>query len=339
MVQDPALLFDATRQLVKFSAGHDASGSQNSHGVIVNPGVRRKERKGAGAKLADASTKAAEEVAPKVKAEPQAAAESSKAKAETPSSSAAAKKSIPSLKRGGSSGIMESFAKAAAKPKKKETPQPATPSGAAEEESSTRAMSDDGEDDAELLPKPRSGAGRKSRKDREEELRRMMDDNEDEDEEPEVKADSPDEEPVEEEPVEEEPGPPEAEKEELAEMVSVSTGDGRRRGKRRVMRKKQIMDEQGYLGKYTRVVLCDFTLTIFEQSRFKNLAGNLSRRTNLRRLPSLNQPARLRRPKLARRRRAAGLARRKVVRGTSCLSSPRSDEAACKVPSRVLLFN
>ncbi|EOO03850.1 putative dna polymerase subunit cdc27 protein [Phaeoacremonium minimum UCRPA7] len=80
----------------------------------------------------------------------------------------------------------------------------------------------------------------KSRKEREEALRRMMDD-EDEEEEPEEKADSPMEEPV------EEPPAPEPEKEaEPTEVVS-STGDGRRRGKRRIMRKKQILDDQGYL--------------------------------------------------------------------------------------------
>ena len=167
---------------------------------------------------------------------------------ETPASSATGKKPTPSLSRGGSGGIMQAFAKGAAKPKKQQGSQPATPSGA--EDNSNLALSDDGEDDSELMPKPTSGsARRKSRKEREEELRQMMeeDDDGDDDGEAEDKADTPMEDV--EEPPEDVPEPqPDPVKAEAAEVISASSGDGRRRGKRRVMRKKQVMDEQGYLG-------------------------------------------------------------------------------------------
>jgi DNA polymerase delta subunit 3 len=152
---------------------------------------------------------------------------------------------MPALKRGGSagSGIMQAFGKAAAaKAKKAETAQPTTPSG---DDSSMHPLSDDGEDDTEMVPKPtvREGPARKSKKEREEDLRRMMEEEEDEGEEADEKADTEIEEPVEEPPAEE----AEPEREEPSEIVSVG-GDGRRRGRRRVMRKKQILDDQGYLG-------------------------------------------------------------------------------------------
>ena len=159
---------------------------------------------------------------------------------------------------------MQSFAKAASKPKKEKPSQPAAPSAA--EDSSMQVLSDDGEDDSAPMPEPKeSDAARKSRKDRQEELRRMME--EDSEEEPE-KEDTPMEEPEEETPV---PEPEKQEEPEPAEVVS-STGDGRRRGKRRVMKKKTVMDEQGYLGKLLHLtfetqdqILMMDTVTVQEQ--------------------------------------------------------------------------
>lgn len=154
------------------------------------------------------------------------------------------KKPPSSMKRGGSGGLMQAFAKA--KPKKKV--EVAAPS------QTDTAMSDDGEDDSEAVPAPKNAeptdgaAGRKSRKEREEELKRMMEEDDDDVEEEKEREDTPIEEP-EEEP-EEAPAPEvPKEPEEPAEVISASTGDGRRRGRKRVMRKKQVMDDQGYLGK------------------------------------------------------------------------------------------
>ncbi|GAB1319052.1 CDC27 protein [Madurella fahalii] len=240
--KDVALLVDAANQVL----GLPVSDDQKNLAVITNPRARRRERKGAGVKAAAAATasvKAQTEPAPvpaKVKEEskPTQLAQSS---AEKASSAAPTKKPAPSLKRGGSSGIMQAFSKATNKVKKEPgTSQPPTPGG---DESSVQPMSDDGEDDSEMpQPKPRVASGSKSRKQREEELRRMMEEDDDDEEEASEKAE---EEPAE-EPMEEEPPTPEPAKPEESEVITASS-NGRRRGKRRVMRKKQIMDDQGYL--------------------------------------------------------------------------------------------
>ena len=78
---------------------------------------------------------------------------------------------------------------------------------------------------------------------------------ESEDEEVKDKEDTPMEEP---EP-ELEPPAPEPEKEEPTEVVA-SSGDGRRRGKRKVMKARRFLDEEGNMGKLfgdVCVVACD----------------------------------------------------------------------------------
>lgn len=233
--------------------------------------MRRRERKGVAAKTtaAPAVDRTVKQEPKAVKSDPRAALSkafaSAKPKSEVkeeakpeiapaesgkPAPGAENKKPTPALKRGGSntSSIMQAFSKAATKVKRAETSQPATPSG---DDSSAQPMSDDGEDDSEMpQPVPRGAASRKTRKEREEELRRMMDadddeDDEDEDDASEKRAESPVEEPMDE--TADEPEAPEPAPAEPAEVVTTST-DGRRRGKRKVMRKKQVMDEQGYLG-------------------------------------------------------------------------------------------
>ena len=258
-LQDYALLSKVAEDALSLP-GDDLS---RQSPAIVNPRVRRRDRdssflRSMGLAPSSATSKAKQEqkaAVPKpaaasapVKEEPTAAttAKSAPEAAKATAAAAPAKKSAPALKRGGSSnaGIMAAFSKATTKAaaKKESTPQPAAAAPAVED----HAMSDDGEDDSELPPpKPRAVSGRKSKREREEELRRMMEeDEEDEEEDAKSRAESPDE-PAE-DPVEEQPAAEPA-KEEPAEVVSTS-GDGRRRGKRKVMRKKQIMDDQGYLG-------------------------------------------------------------------------------------------
>jgi len=239
--------------------------------AIKNSRVRRRERKGVGAKVSAASiarnvkqeakpvlstSSKPTPVAPKVKEASKPAQPSTDS--DKLSTSAASKKAPPVLKRGGSSnsGIMQAFSKAATKVKKdKGVSQPATPSG--DDSSLHPTLSDDGEDDQEMpQPKIRATAGRKSRKEREEELRRMMDDDDEEEEGQEDKAATPGEELEEEEPLEEPVAP--KSQEEPAEVVTTA-GDGRRRGKRRITRKKQIMDEQGYLGWCSLSLCCVIT--------------------------------------------------------------------------------
>ncbi|CAK7211251.1 CDC27 protein [Sporothrix eucalyptigena] len=194
-----------------------------------------------------------------VKEEPNSGASSPKpaadnASAETKKPVAAASSSAaapPGLKRAGSSGgggIMQAFAKgaSAAKPKKKE-PIPVVKKP--EDEDTTMGMSDDGGDDGDddILPKAQQVTGGKSHQQRQEELRKMMeedddDDAEDEKNEEDEREDTPMED-IEENPAETAP----AKDEGPSEVVAASSGDGRRRGKRRVMRKKMIEDKDGYL--------------------------------------------------------------------------------------------
>jgi DNA polymerase delta subunit 3 len=248
-----ALLADAANQVLTLDAGDD----QKSLVPIINPRVRRRERRGAGAKAGAATTikpqakPAFSKPAPpptsaKVKEEPK-AAQPVQETADKASSSGPAKKPVPALKRGASSGIMQAFSKAAAKPAKpKKEAEVTSPAALSSGDASVQPMSDDGEDDEEMpQPKPRSASGFKSKKQREEELRRMMEeDDEEEEEEASDKAETPAEEPM-----DEEPPAPEPAKEEETEVVTASA-NGRRRGKRRVMRKKQLMDDQGYLGMF-----------------------------------------------------------------------------------------
>ncbi|KAJ6443127.1 DNA polymerase subunit Cdc27 [Purpureocillium lavendulum] len=176
--------------------------------------------------------------------------ESSDFASKNPPTSSSSGKNPPSTssKRGGPGGIMHSFAKAASKPPSKATPPPK------KEDDTSMALSDDGEaDDADIPaakgPSAEAGVARRTRKEREEELRRMMEeDDEDDKNEHSDKSDEEMEDVVEPEPemVPEAPAEEKPEEKEPAEVVS-STGDGRRRGKRRIMKKKRILDDQGYM--------------------------------------------------------------------------------------------
>ncbi|KAI0127164.1 DNA polymerase subunit Cdc27 [Xylariales sp. AK1849] len=242
-LKDLQLLADTARSVNNMSVVDESPGSVEVYGAISNPGVRKRERKGAMPKpapvvKAEPKPLVKQEAKAVVEDEPKAAqpapARETKAPVKTTKKGAA----VPGLKRQSSSGIGQMFAKAAANPKKPAAkPTSETPSAP-----ESPALSDEGEDDSEMLDvKPDTTEAGKARKTRQAELRRMMDES---DEEPEAKVDSPVEELI-----EEEPSPPEPEpkaEEGPAEIVS-STGDGRKRGRRRVTKKKQVMDDQGYL--------------------------------------------------------------------------------------------
>jgi DNA polymerase delta subunit 3 len=159
---------------------------------------------------------------------------------------------------------MQSFAKAAARPAKPKT-------APKKEEDTAMALSDDGEaDDSDIVatsskskPVVDSEDIKRKRQEREDALRKMMeDDDEDEKEESDRESEQADEE-MEEAPEPEAEPEPESKKEEKepAEMIS-STGDGRRRGKRRVMKKKRILDDQGYMGKSMLQLFWTMMLTV-----------------------------------------------------------------------------
>lgn len=258
--RDLALLSDMSKALSEYSIKEQ----EPKYGAIVNHHVRRRD-KAARTKAATPSSSKPAKTQPssvksapsaeKVKQEPSATKVKQELAPEPPkegTQSSNVSKPPPSTNRGAPGGIMQSFAKAASKPPKPK-PQP-------KEEGTSMALSDDGEaDDEDIIPSKKTDkdndTGRKSRKEREEELRRMMeeDEDEDEDEEDDESKERGDEEEAADQEMEEAPDPePEAasqdkQSNEPPEVVA-STENGRRRGKRRVMQKKRILDDQGYMG-------------------------------------------------------------------------------------------
>ena len=162
------------------------------------------------------------------------------------SSEPSSKESIPvpnpsTLKRE-SSSIFKAFAKAKPILKREGTES----SAGAEDGVMTDAVHFDEDDEETYVPpvqKEESTGDRKARKEREAKLRAMMEEDEDEDDEARP-APEPEPEPEEEE--EEMILEHEKPKEEPEPMATVS--GGRRRGKRRVMRKRTVKDDKGYLG-------------------------------------------------------------------------------------------
>ncbi|KAK0755737.1 hypothetical protein N5P37_011700 [Trichoderma harzianum] len=254
--RDLALLSDVSKSLSEYRKIEDAAKTLDTYGIIANPQARRKDRKGrppipAPAPSTSAPKNVKQEALPTLSkpSQPEKVKQEVKevSSAEATPSSSAGKKPPATLKRGASGGIMQSFAKAAAKPPKpKPEPKP-------KEEDTSMALSDDGEADDEDLPTSKSidlEALKRTRKQREEELMRMMEDADDDIKEAKKEDEQSDEEMEEASEAEPEPEPePEQqskEEKEPAEVIS-NSGDGRRRGKRRVMKKKRILDDQGYM--------------------------------------------------------------------------------------------
>ncbi|KAF9766586.1 hypothetical protein IL306_000994 [Fusarium sp. DS 682] len=259
--KDLSLLSDITTQLAEYSSNGDITEASKKYGVISNPHAKRRERSRPQASASAPSKAVKKEPPTSTKAKQEASVTKPEAKQTKPTKQepsapsskegtpapSGGKKPAPSLKRGASGGIMQSFAKAAARPPK---PKPAPK----KEEDIAMALSDDGEaDDSDIIatkskPAVDSADIKRKRQEREDALRKMMEDDDEEDEEEEEsdKESEQADEDMEEAP---EPEPePEAKKEENepSEVIS-STGDGRRRGRRRVMKKKRILDDQGYM--------------------------------------------------------------------------------------------
>lgn len=180
---------------------------------------------------------------------------------ETPASSTASRPATAAaLKRGNSGSIFASFAKA--KPKEKSESASAASSAAqspvmnAVEDETMKDVSDEEEETPKAKPRARAApkketvkketaVEKKKREEREKKLRDMMDES---DEEP-VKSKSTTPADAAQDDDEDEPekvASPKEEKAEPKEYVEIS--GGRRRGKRRVMKKKTMRDEEGYLG-------------------------------------------------------------------------------------------
>ncbi|PKY05591.1 hypothetical protein P168DRAFT_325934 [Aspergillus campestris IBT 28561] len=163
-----------------------------------------------------------------------------------PASAGAPEKSAPVKKEKGN--LFSSFAKAKPKQKKEESQTPAASGAESVGQNNTEdvVLDDASEEEAEeLFPdsgKSTSTGTRESRKERQSRLRQMMEDDDEE------MADTEEPTEPEPEPVEEESKPidqPPPSKPELKEDVRVQ--GGRRRGKRQVMKKKTVKDDEGYL--------------------------------------------------------------------------------------------
>lgn len=277
VIKDLQAITDANREIVeKFS-----DVSLSSIGGITNKHVRKRKIGGEQARIAAATVAAAKpaikkEEPAKIK-EPVAAAprsrdsffgkrsEPAKTTAKpTPEDSDASTKPAPAktapLKRGNSGSLMASFAKAKPKTKKEDTDSyssaAATPASA-NVDSPIADVSDDEEDTCvppPPKPKAEGESARASEKEREEKLRKMMEESSDEEKEPSAAAtpkSAPDHTPDDEDmemgdanAVEE----PKKKEKETKEYVVVE--NGRRRGKRRVMKRKTTRDAEGYIGMF-----------------------------------------------------------------------------------------
>ncbi|KAH0279131.1 hypothetical protein KCU91_g1958, partial [Aureobasidium melanogenum] len=267
-INDLHILTDCNRAIMAAAINEDLLETYKQYGVIQNPQVKRrsmrnqhhqKQPPAQKATLSNTDTKAAKSMfsSSRPATKKDVSKDTTNSAKSTPDSSqastqastkSAATKTAP-LKREGSS-LFKAFAKAKPKTLSQATESSAEPSpgldSAAKEDEAMHDLSDeeaDDEDAAMLDEGAITEAGGKSKKEREDELRRMMDMEDEPMTDAPTKA-APAEAP---ESAEDEPdSKPEAQtKEEPEETVTVS--DGRRRGRRRVMKKKTVQDEEGYL--------------------------------------------------------------------------------------------
>ncbi|RDL40011.1 Uncharacterized protein BP5553_04351 [Venustampulla echinocandica] len=253
-LKDLQILSDVTREIQELSANDDPLESSAKYGTIVNPRARRRavrrpppaavpvKPEPSKAKPADPKTAPVPKTE-EPKAQPSSAKEFfGKAKEKPKPGNASSKESTPkpppALKRD-SSNFFKAFAKA--KPKEgTDSSAAASPALSAAEDEPMKDVSDDEEETYVPPPQPSKeivDSDRKKRKEREEALRMMMED--DEDEEPVVAEKV--------EAVEEEERPKSKSESVEAKEEPVVAGDGRKRGKRRVMKKKATKNAEGYL--------------------------------------------------------------------------------------------
>lgn len=261
-LSDMQTLTECNRKIAATYASEDPLQAWKQYGTIQNPNVKRRTQKRPPPLTQEIKPKPAPAKAPALEKQATKASESEPDSAKaTPvpekDTDATKKKTAtkPVTTKRQASNIFKSFAKGANKPKKAAStessaaPSPA-PAPAPVEDEPMGGMSDDNADDAVEDEEVEAAAGTgKSKKDRQAELEAMMD-AEDEPMEDAAEGASDEaldapkdevqeevEENVEEEPKEEEP------------KETMTVENGRRRGRRRVMKKKTVKDEEGYLGK------------------------------------------------------------------------------------------
>ncbi|KAI4726943.1 hypothetical protein E4T49_05241 [Aureobasidium sp. EXF-10728] len=264
-INDLQVLTDCNRAIMAASTNEDLLDTYKHCGLIQNPQVKRRSMRNQqhhpqaqNSAPSNLDTKPAKSLFSSTKPATKDVSKSTTTSAKsTPDSSQpstqASAKSAPAktapLKREGSS-LFKAFAKAKPKTLSQATESSVEPSPAidpvANDDETMPDLSDeeaDDEDAAMLDEGAITEAGAKSKKEREDELRRMMD----MEDEPMVDA------PTKAVTTEDSEGAEDGSgskseaqaKEEPEETVTVS--DGRRRGRRRVMKKKTVQDEEGYL--------------------------------------------------------------------------------------------
>jgi DNA polymerase delta subunit 3 len=258
-LSDLSSLSECNRKIAVEYASEDPLLAWKQYGTIQNPNVKRRTQK---RPLPAASAPAPKE-APKPKTTPALEKQTSKASNDSGPDSAKAtpvpekntdatkKKTVtkPATVKRQPTDLFKSFAKGANKAKVASaessaaaSPAPATP---AKEDESMGGMSDDDPDnpieDEEMEVEAGSG---KSKKEREADLKAMMDMDDDPMEDVEEDTDQGAIDTPKESEAEQSQG---AKQEEPKETMTVE--NGRRRGRRRVMKKKTVKDDEGYLGK------------------------------------------------------------------------------------------
>ena len=308
-LSDVNSLTECNRKIAVEYASEDPLLAWKQYGTIQNPNVKRRTQK---RPPPAASAPAIKEV-PKPKPVPALERQPSKASNESGPDSAKAtpvpekntdatkKKTAtkPATVKRQSTDLFKSFARGANKAKAASAESSAAASPAAttpaKEDESMGGMSDDDPDnpveDEELEVEAGSG---KSKKEREADLKAMMDM---EDEPMEDVEDSNDQDAIDTPKESEAEDSQGAKQEEPKETMTVE--NGRRRGRRRVMKKKTVKDDEGYLGESLPVSDLYTTNTNTSQLRERKQRGSPSPRTNLpQRKPSLRQ---LQQPKERRR--------------------------------------
>ncbi|CAL3962730.1 unnamed protein product [Diplocarpon coronariae] len=273
-LKDLQILSDITREIQVLCLNEDALESAPKYGTILNPNVKRRPTRRpppiaeapAPIKTQPPKPKIPE---PKEDAKPSrqesknsqlstaakdffAKGKETKSKDKAKQAASSSKESTQNpqnLKRDNSS-IFKSFTKANSKPKREGTDSSAvdSPALSAAEDSPMRDTEDDDDEEDTYVAAPAPSkktveSDRKSRKEREAALKKMMEDDSEEIVEPKAKRQK-SEEVVEKEKKREEESESVESKE---EMPSVTVSDARRRGRRRVMKKKTVKDDEGYL--------------------------------------------------------------------------------------------
>lgn len=254
---DLQTLGECARRVIVDYATEDPLEKWAQYGVIQNPNVWRRTRKGQ--PVPPPAVTVSEPVAKKATAEA--------VKKEEPSSSIEDKKPStaakptdtkppPTLKRDRSS-IMSSFARTQApkKPAAAAAPEPDPEPALSDEDADPDDPDLDDSMALDAAPSQQQPAG-KSKREREEELRKMMEADSDPDETmpdapaPADEAEAEDDDPVSsavDTPTVTQESQPQAASQEQQQQQSQP---GRRRGRRRVMKKRTVKDEEGYLGMF-----------------------------------------------------------------------------------------